>query len=279
MGKEVNAEIKQKIRRIREQCPVKDVLPTLAVVRIGNNPGDISYEKGIRKTMDALSMAVCSVGLSQETGEEELVATIEKLAEDEGIHGILLMQPLPQGIDVDRVKATIPPSKDVDGATFDNLGRVLAGNTEGYSYCAPSAVMALLDHYEIPLKGANVVLIGSGLVVGRPLALLLADRFATVTMANVYSKDVPEMAQKADILISACGVAGLVEATYVHEGQIVIDVGTSRKNGKICGDVNWEEVAPIVKAVTPTPGGIGSITTHILALHLMLACARACQSK
>ena len=224
-------------------------------------------------------MAVCSVGLSQETGEEELVATIEKLAEDEGIHGILLMQPLPKGIDVDRVKATIPPSKDVDGATFDNLGRVLAGNTEGYSYCAPSAVMALLDHYEIPLKGANVVLIGSGLVVGRPLALLLADRFATVTMANVYSKDIPEMTQKADILISACGVAGLVDATYVHEGQIVIDVGTSRKNGKICGDVNWEEVAPIVKAVTPTPGGIGSITTHILALHLMLACARACQSK
>lgn len=253
----------------------KHILPTLAVVRVGAKPGDLSYEKGIRKKMDALSIAVCSVSMAEEVSEEELMQTIHQLSADRGIHGILLMQPLPPGMNADRVKAAIAPEKDVDGATLTNLGHVLAGNAEGYTYCAPSAVMALLDYYKIPLKGANVVLIGSGLVVGRPLAMLLADRFATVTMTNVYSKDIPAISRKADILISATGVAGLVDASYVSEGQIVIDVGTSRKDGKLCGDVDWEAVAPIVKAATPTPGGIGGITTTVLAKNVVDACAKA----
>lgn len=262
------------IRDLRLRLEEKQILPTLAVVRVGAKPGDISYEKGIRKKMDALSIAVCSVALSPEAKERELIETIQQLSADKGIHGILLMQPLPAGMNAGRVKAAIAPEKDVDGATLTNLGHVLAGNTDGYSYCAPGAVMALLDYYGIPLKGANVVIIGSGLVVGRPLALLLADRFATVTMTNIYSKEVPSISKRADILISAAGVAGLVDASYVSEGQIVIDVGTSRKEGKICGDVNWEAIEPIVEAATPTPGGIGGITTTVLAKHVVEACAK-----
>lgn len=263
------------MRTVRRQLEEKHILPTLAVVRVGAKPADISYENGIRKKMDALSIAVCSVVLAEEAKESETIETIRQLSADAGIHGILLMQPLPAHMNAARVKAAIAPEKDVDGATLINLGHVLAGNVEGYSYCAPGAVMALLDYYDIPLKGANVVLIGSGLVVGRPLAMLLADRFATVTMTNIYSRDVAAISRKADIVISAAGVAGLVDASYVSEGQIVIDVGTSRKDGKIHGDLDWEAVAPIVKAATPTPGGIGAITTTVLAKHVVDACAKA----
>lgn len=274
LAKDINQHLRAQMETMRQGLDERGIMPALATVRVGQRASDISYEKGIQKTLGKLRITVESVALEETASEDELVETLQTLSANPDIHGILLMQPLPDRMEAERVKAAIAPEKDVDGATLPNLGRTLAGTGQGFTYCAPSAVMELLDYYQVPLKGANVVLIGSGLVVGRPLALLLADRFATVTMTNVYSKNVPAIARTADILISAAGVAGLVDETYVREGQIVIDVGTSFKDGKLHGDVNWEAIQGIVKAATPTPGGIGGITTTVLAKHVIQACLR-----
>jgi methylenetetrahydrofolate dehydrogenase (NADP+)/methenyltetrahydrofolate cyclohydrolase len=274
-AKEVNEGIQEKIEQDLALLKEKGTLPTLATVRVGENGADISYETGATKRMKALGLDVRNVLIPADASQEQIADSLRALADDDAVHGILLFQPLPQGIDEAAIKAIIPPEKDVDCATVDNLGAVLAGREDCYPYCAPSAVIALLDHYGIALKGKDVVIIGSGLLVGRPLSMLLANRFATVTLCNVYSKDVPAIAQRADILISAAGVAGLITDAYVREGQIVIDVGTTFKDGHLLGDVDIASVEPVVAAVTPTPGGVSGITTTILARNVVQAAKRS----
>jgi methylenetetrahydrofolate dehydrogenase (NADP+)/methenyltetrahydrofolate cyclohydrolase len=270
-AKEVNEGINSLIERDRAALEKKGVLPTLATVRVGENGPDVSYEIGATKRMQALGLGVRNVRLPADAPQGELIDALDGLAHDAGIHGILLFQPLPGGMDEAEAKARIPVEKDVDSATVANLGAVLAGREDCFPYCAPAAVIEFLDHYGVELKGSNVAIVGSGLLVGRPLSMLLANRLATVSLCNVFTKDVASFTRDADILISAAGVAGLITDRYVRKGQIVIDVGTTYRDGKLYGDVDMASVEPIVAAVTPTPGGISGTTTTVLAKHVVQA--------
>ena len=273
-AKEVNAGIRAELEPEIAALQAEGICPTLATVRVGEKGADISYELGATKRMKDLGLGVRNEVLPADVSQEELIAKLEELSSDPTVHGILLFQPLPAYMNDEAVKASIAPVKDIDCATVDNLGAVLAGWEDCYPYCAPAAVMEMLNHYHIKLEGANVVVVGSGLVVGRPLSMMLANRLATVSVCNVYTKDTRDYTRRADIVISAAGVAGLIDDTYVSPGQIVLDVGTTFKDGKLYGDVNLEKVEPIVKAVTPTPGGISGITNMVLAKHVVQAARR-----
>lgn len=273
-AKEVNAGIRKRWEHDLLELRKESIIPMLATVRIGENGADISYEKGATSRLTEAGLGVRNVRMPADVTQEFVIESLKDLSEDPQVHGILLFQPLPEHFDDAKVKAAITPKKDVDCATVENLGAVLAGWKDCYPYCAPQAVLEMLDHYGIELQGKYVVIVGSGLVVGRPLAMMLANRLATVSICNVYTKDTAGITKKADIVISAAGVAGLINENYVREGQIVIDVGTTYKDGKLYGDVNMEAVEPIVAAVTPTPGGISGITTTVLAKHVIQAAKR-----
>ncbi len=272
LAKEVNEGLKSAWEEDLSKLSDRGVTPTLATVRVGQKGPDISYEKGIVKKMTAYDLGVKNIVLDEDIDQESLIGEIEKLSNDTEIHGILLFQPLDERFDDRKVKEAICKEKDVDCATAENLGSILAGWADGFSYCAPQAVMETLKFYDIPIKGREFCIIGSGLVVGRPLAMLLSNELATVSLCNVFTEDSRLYSKKAHVLISACGVPGLIDETYVSPGQVIIDVGTSFVNGKLKGDVNREAVEDIVEALTPTPGGVSGITTTVLAKHLIRAC-------
>jgi methylenetetrahydrofolate dehydrogenase (NADP+)/methenyltetrahydrofolate cyclohydrolase len=271
---EVNAGIQERLQLDIDLLKAANITPVLATVRIGENEADISYEKGAAKRMESLNLNIRHIRLPENSSQETVIHELKKLAADNEVHGILLFQPLPRHLNEFLIKNTIPPEKDVDCATLSNLGAVVSDSRDCYPYCAPAAVLELLDHYGIELKGKHVVIVGSGLVVGKPLSMMLVNRLATVTLCNIYTKDIPSFTREADILVSACGVAGLITDKYVKESQILIDVGTSVKDGKLRGDVNMELVEHIVYAVTPTPGGVSGITNTILAKHVVQAAKR-----
>lgn len=271
LAKEVNADLRENILKRKEVLNEKGINPKLLTIRIGEDGPSISYEKGINKKMASFDFDVENKIFDINVSEGEVCEFIKNAGKNDDINGILLFQPLPERLDANRVKEMINPDKDIDCSTVLNLGNVLAGIKDTFCYCAPDAVMELIHHYDIPLKGKDVVIVGAGLVVGRPLSMLLSAENATVSLCNVFTKDLKKYTKDADIVISATGVPGLINAELVSEGQIIIDVGVSFKNGKIKGDVDMESVAPIVKAYTPTPGGISGITTTILAKHLVMA--------
>jgi methylenetetrahydrofolate dehydrogenase (NADP+)/methenyltetrahydrofolate cyclohydrolase len=273
-AKEVNEAISEQLGKDIAELKARGVTPSLKTVRVGENSADISYEIGATKRCRAIGVEVENLIFPEDIAQDSLTGELARLGNDSSTHGVLLFQPLPPRMDEKAVKANIPPEKDVDGSTDANLAGVMAGRKEGFAYCAPAAVMEMLDHYGVTLQGANVTIVGAGMLAGRPLFMLLADRFATVTVCNVYSRDVPSFTRSADIVIAAAGVAGLITKEYVREGQIVIDVGTTYKDGKLYGDVNFEEVEPIVKALTPTPGGVSGVTTTVLAKHVVQAAQR-----
>ncbi len=270
LAKEVNADILSELSALLSPFHEKGIRPVLATIRMENVDASKSFAKGIEKKMHQIGIDVQEHVLSSDAEEADAVALIQKLSKEAGVHGILLMEPLSAEWDMSHLREAIAPEKDVDGTTAQSLGKLVAGEPT-FVHTAPAAVMALLDHYGIDLRGKQVCVIGSGMLVGRPLSLLLSSRMATVVLCNVATKDVAHLARQADIIVSAAGVADLVDETYVREGQIVIDVGVSMKEGKLTGDVNLERIAPIVRAATPTPGGIGAITTTMLARQLVEA--------
>lgn len=280
-AKEVNEGIEKAWQGDLQAMKGAGVTPTLATVRVGESGADISYEKGAAKKFDALGLGIKHVVLPADVKQDALIAEIKKLGEDNSVHGILLFQPLPEHLDAQAVKAAIDVRKDVDCATIGNLGKVMMGGRDDmFPYCAPDAVVALIDHYGIDVKGKIVAIVGSGLVVGRTLSMLLSDRLATILLCNVFTPDTAHFTRQADIVVSACGVPGLIKKNYVRDdgSQIVIDVGTKMVDGKLKGDLDIDEVEPLVKACTPTPGGISGITTTILAKHVISA-AKAISGK
>lgn len=274
-AKEVNAAIAGALQKDVSVLESVNVVPTLATVRVGENSSDISYEIGATKVCRGVGLTVRNIVFPAEITQSSLINELEKIGCDCSVHGILLFQPLPAHMNEKTVKSAIVPEKDVDGATDANLAALLAGRKDCFPYCAPAAVMDVLDHYGVELQGADVTIVGGGLLVGKPLSVLMIDRFATVTVCNVYTNDVPSFTRKADIIVTATGVAGLITKEYVREGQIVIDAGTTYKNGKLHGDVNFDEVEPIVKALTPTPGGVSGVTTTVLAKNVVRAALKS----
>ena len=253
----------------------KGATPKLAIVRFGEQAGDLAYERGIVKTFAPLGILVETVVLSPDADDGALHSALVRLGTDESVHGILPMRPFPKWIVDAAARAAIPPEKDADGVTDRSLAGLFTNSRVGYAPCTAEACMALLEHERIPLEGVRAVVVGRSLVIGKPVSMLLLNKNATVTIAHSRTKDLPAVTKEADVLIVAAGQRGLVGAEHVRAGQIVLDVGMHfDERGKLSGDVRTEEVEPIVAAVTPAKGGVGSVTTAVLAGHVVTAAER-----
>lgn len=254
----------------------KGVTPTLAIVRVGAREDDLSYERGATKRCEKIGVAVKNFVLDAEATQDELLAVIDQVNKDSGIHGCLLFRPLPKHMDDETVRAALAPAKDVDGITDGSLAGVFAGTKQGFPPCTAQACMEILAHYGYDLKGKKVTVVGRSLVVGKPVAMMLLQKHATVTMCHTRTADMPAECRKAEILVVAAGKAGVVDDSFVVPGQVVVDVGINvNAEGKLCGDVAYDKVEPVVDAITPVPGGVGSVTTSVLVGHVVEAAERA----
>ena len=256
------------------------VTPTLAIVRCGENPSDMAYERGAVKRAEALGIAVKKYLLPEDIEKDKLKAVISEINEDKAIHGVLLLRPLPVHLREfdDEICNVLIPEKDMDGITHGSMAGVYSGKPLGYPPCTPRACMEILDFYNIPCLGTDACVVGNGIVAGRPTTMMLLEREATVAATHIRTKDTASYARRAELLISAAGCRNLITKDFVNENSIVIDVGINAKpEGGICGDVNFEEVEPIVKAITPVPGGVGSVTTAVLMSNVVDAAEK--QSK
>ena len=275
-------------QRLLDQCATlkeAGVTPVFAIVRVGEKANDISYERGATKRAQALGVEVRNFILPESVTEDQLVETLEGINHDSGIHGCLMFRPLPKHLkaDQDEICNHLAACKDVDCMTDLSNAGVFTGKKLGFAPCTPQACMEILDYYGIDCKGKNAVVIGRSLVVGKPAAMMLMAKNATVTVCHTKTVDVAGIARKADILVSAAGVLNSLTKDYVSEGQIVIDVSINwdenkinAKGGKggIAGDAKFDEVEPIVEAITPVPGGVGSVTTSVLMKHVVEAAER-----
>lgn len=259
---DIRDEIKKEIDDLREGT---GRVPGLAVVQVGENPASRVYVNSKVRTCEALGMHSEKYLLAEDASQDELVELIEKLNGDENINGILVQLPLPKHIDEELITETISSEKDVDGFKAENLGRILMGKEDCFKSCTPYGIIELLKRYNVELSGADAVVIGRSNIVGKPLAALLINESATVTVCHSRTKDLAEKVKQADIVIAAVGIKGFVTADMVKDGAVVIDVGINRgEDGKLYGDVEFDEVSQKAKAITPVPGGVGPMTIAML---------------
>ena len=282
LGKEVtealNARISERAQALRD----KGVVPKLATVRCGENPSDISYEKGALKRAADLGVETMQVLLPEDISKEDLIAKLQELNADDSVHGVLLFRPLPKHLKDDQTEIinVLAAEKDIDCMTDLSNAGMYEGKELGFPPCTPQACMEILDYYGYDLKGKNVVVIGRSLVVGKPVAMMLMAKNATITVCHTRTVDVEGIAKKAEIIVTSAGVLKSLTKDFVSPGQTVIDVSINwdpdKKEGKggIAGDAVFEEVEPIVDAITPVPGGVGSVTTSVLIDHVVTAAER-----
>lgn len=260
-----------------EMLKAKGVNPTLAILRVGERPEDLSYEKGATKKAEAVGVAVRHIVLPADTTQAELEAEIVKLNEDTGVHGILMFRPLPDGLDGERARQLLSPAKDIDGCTDGSLAGVFTNSEVGFPPCTAQAALEVLDFYEVPLRGKRAAVVGRSLVVGRCAAMMLMHRDATVSICHTKTEDVASVTSLCDVVITAAGQLHYYGVNYANENQIIIDVGINwdEAKGGISGDVDFETVEPVVKALTPVPGGVGAVTSCVLISHVVEAAKRA----
>lgn len=272
-GADVVAALNEKMISDIEALKTKGVSPTLAILRVGERPDDISYEKNATKRCDAVGVTVKNVLFPADVGQDMLMQSVASLNNDDSVHGVLIFRPLPKHLDESAVCAALRPEKDVDGITEGSLAGVFTGSGKGFAPCTAQACMEILDHYKIDCKGKRAVVIGRSLVVGKPAAIMMLDRHATVTVCHTRTIDMPAIARNAEILIIATGKMESITSDYFAPGQIVIDVGINwnSEKGKLCGDVKFDDAEPIVAAITPVPGGVGTVTTSVLVSHVIEA--------
>jgi 5,10-methylene-tetrahydrofolate dehydrogenase/Methenyl tetrahydrofolate cyclohydrolase len=273
LGKPVVEFLRDNIKKEVSILGEKGVTPTILIIRVGEREDDISYERGILKNCGLLGIGSIVKCLPVGITLDELVNIIKEANEDKNIHGIMLFRPLPVHLDTDVLGRTISPLKDIDSMSPINLEKVFEGKKEGFAPCTAKAIIEVLKFYDIPLKGANVAVAGRSLVVGKPLAMLLLDENATVTICHSKTKNMPSITSKADIVVAAIGKARFMGEEYFSSESVVIDVGINNSDdGKICGDVDYDRVIDNVKALTPAIGGVGTITTTILLGNVVKAC-------
>jgi methylenetetrahydrofolate dehydrogenase (NADP+)/methenyltetrahydrofolate cyclohydrolase len=269
-GKDVADALTAKMTDDVAALKAQGITPTLAILRVGERPDDLSYEKGAVKRAQTVGVDVKSVVLDAEVTQDEIIKSVLALNADASVHGVLMFSPLPKHLDEKAVRAALAPEKDVDCLTEGSLGSVFTGNGKGFAPCTAQACIEILDHYGIDVTGKRAVVVGRSLVIGKPVAQLLLAKNATVTTCHTRTVDMPSVTRGAEIIIVAAGKAGAVTAEYVSPGQIVIDVGINvNAEGKLCGDVDFASVEPIVGAITPVPGGVGSVTTCVLIKHVV----------
>ena len=285
LGKEVtdalNANLQERTAALRE----KGVVPTLGIIRVGENPSDLSYEKGATKRAELVGVAVKNYVLPEDATKEQVLAVVDEVNADASVHGVLMFRPLPKHLKADQneICNRLDPKKDVDCMTHMSNAGVFEGLDLGYAPCTPAACMEILDYYGIDCKGKNAVVIGRSLVVGKPAAMMLMQKNATVTICHTKTVNTAEICRNADIIVSAAGVLNSLTADYVRPGQVVIDVSmnwnpekiTAKGKGGMSGDCVFEEVEPIVEAITPVPGGVGAVTTSVLMKHVVEAAEKA----
>lgn len=249
--------------------------PTLAIVRVGERPDDLTYERSAMKRADACGIAVKQFLLPETAATEDVLAAVAEVNADDSIHGCLLFRPLPEGIDEQAVCNALDPSKDIDGITRGSLATLLAGSGEGFAPCTAAACMDILDHYGIDLEGKKAVVLGRSLVIGKPVSLMLLARNATVTVCHSRTQDLPGAVSDADIVVCATGRARAYGADLFAPGQTVLDVGINfDEQGNLCGDADFDAVEPIVSAITPVPRGVGSVTTVAMLRNVVIAAER-----
>lgn len=270
-GKKVGQSLRQQARLDAKAFRKKGIQPKLAIMRVGDEAASKSYERSAIRAMKDATIEVETFTMDEMSTEKDVITMIERLNKDETIHGVIIMQPLPETISRQKISTYLSPNKDVDGIHPLNLGYILEDNQAALVPSTPQAVLEMLAYYEIDLVGKDIVVIGSSPIVGKPLSLMLSNKGATVSNLHIHTKNPRHYTTQADILISATGALGLVDETYVKEGAIVLDVGYGYENGKIMGDVQYDAVFKKVAAISPVPGGVGSVTTSVLAAQLIKA--------
>lgn len=285
-GREAAAALDERLRGRVQALAARGVVPTLAIMRCGENPSDLSYERGVTKRAQSVGVDVRVLALPEEVAREALIQQLRALNADASVHGVLLFRPLPKHLKPyeREICNALDAKKDVDGMTDMSMAGVFENRAElGFPPCTPRACMELMDYYGIDPEGRRAVVIGRSLVVGKPLAMMLMARNATVTVCHTRTRDVAGEACRADILVTAAGALGSLTADYVRPGQVVIDVSVNwdanKPNAKgglgaIAGDAVFDEVEPVAGAITPVPGGVGAVTTSVLLAHVVEAAER-----
>lgn len=268
-GKKVSDEIKEYVSKELETL---SFVPKLAIVRVGENPDDMSYERGATKKLKSFGLDVASYVFPQDISDEEFKKAFKDINEDDEVTGILLLRPLPRTINEKDIENMIDPKKDLDGISPINIAKVFAGDTTGFSPCTAEAVIEVLKAYDIELTGKRVTVVGRSMVVGKPVSMLLLKENATVTMTHTRTVDLKKTCSDAEIVIAAAGRAKMLNSDYCGQDAVMIDVGINvDENGKLCGDVDYATLDGKASAATPVPGGVGTVTTAVLAKHLIQA--------
>lgn len=270
-GREVAERIKAEIAEEALELKRKGLIPTLAIISVGDSPDTISYIKGVEKACNVTGISLKLKPFREDVGREEFLSEFMNINDDPSINGIILMQPLPSHIEMDEIRYLIKPGKDVDCISPINISKVFSGEEDGFMPCTAEAVMTILKFYGIELKGKEAVVIGRSMVIGRPVAMMLLKQDATVTICHSKTEDLPAVTRRADIVIAAVGKPNFIKGDFIKKGAVVIDVGINALDGKLVGDVDFEEVLQKAGMITPVPGGVGSVTTGVLLKHVIRA--------
>jgi methylenetetrahydrofolate dehydrogenase (NADP+)/methenyltetrahydrofolate cyclohydrolase len=267
----MNEELAPRIEALKDA----GITPTLAIIRVGERDDDLSYERGATKRCETLGLGLKKFVLDAECTQDELMAAINEVNTDPSIHGCLMFRPLPKSLDERAACEALDPAKDVDGITAISLSTVYGGAGAGFAPCTAQAVVEILDYYGVNLTGKRVTVVGRSLVVGKPAAMLLDRKNATVTMCNSRTQNLPDLCREAEVLVVAMGKRGAIGGDCFRPGQIVVDVGIHvNEKGKLCGDVRTDEAQGIAAAITPVPGGVGAVTTAVLVRNVVRSAAR-----
>lgn len=274
-GLQVAKEMRSKNRGKAEYLIKNNkICPKIAFVRVGERPDAVGYQKSATKAMERNSIENEAFVFNESISQEDFLQEFKKINEREDIDGVLLLRPLPEHIDTEKISMLIDPKKDVDGISPYNIGKTFSPTSQDFVPITPVSVIRILEYYNFDIVGKDIVIVGHSLVVGRPLALLLIHSGATVTVCHIDTKDVSAHTKKADIVISATGKKWLITESYIKKGAVVVDVGTTYEDGKVYGDVKFDEVEPIASYINPVPGGIGAITTEILCERVIQAASQ-----
>ncbi len=276
-GAPVAAAMTEKMKTDSDRLRKAGIVPTLAILRVGERDDDLSYERGAMKRAEKAGIEVKNVVFPANVSGETFFKALEDLNEDPQVHGILMFRPLSKHLDGEKARKMLAPEKDVDGCTDGSLAGVFTNTPLGFPPCTAEAVMEILHFYDIDIRGKSAAVIGRSLVIGRPVAMMLMHENATVTICHTKTPDVPAVTREADIVIAASGQMLSVGKEYLKAGQTVIDVGIgwNEELGKLCGDVKFEEAETIVDGITPVPGGVGAVTTAVLCRHVIMAAERS----
>ncbi|AXU67137.1 bifunctional 5,10-methylenetetrahydrofolate dehydrogenase/5,10-methenyltetrahydrofolate cyclohydrolase [Clostridioides difficile] len=272
-GKPVADKISEELIKEVDLLVKEGINPKLTIVRVGARSDDLSYERGALKRCQNIGITTEVLELAEDITQDEYIDVLKRVNDDKNVNGILCFRPLPKHLNEEVIKYVIAPEKDVDCFSPINSAKVMEGDKSGFPPCTPTAVVEILKHYNVDLKGSKVTVLGRSMVVGKPVSMLLLSEHATVTICHSKTKNLSSVAAEADVLIAAIGRAKMVDESFVKDGAVVIDVGINvDEEGNLCGDVDTNAVLNKVSMITPVPAGVGSVTTSILAKHVVKAC-------